>query len=289
VNSDFVRLSGTPETDLRREDLVTFPASAPAAPWRVTARALFWTDRPDDRARSAIEAVVPVEVSAGATPIATLGALIRYLDTPVGCYSEIIGAVVYRRGGTVFSHIPFIAVDSPASVVGGRTNWALPKTLASFDGQPANRIPMIATGGDWRVEATPTARRLPVPLLVPKLLALVQLGPHRTVWSVRPSSYGMARPAQADVRVTAQPTLRDWFPSGMRPSALGRLTMFLGPATRRPRRDVRTSHRILRERPRSPGRVHDPDFGSGILQLSTGIPTSSLSDLMIACCIVLPR
>jgi len=233
LNSDFVRLSGPPETALRREDVATLPASAPAAPWRVTARALFWTDRPDDRARSALEAVVPEEVSVGATPIATLGALIQYLDTPVGRYSEIMGAVVYRRGRTVFTHIPFIAVDSPASVVGGRTNWALPKTLASFDGQPANRIPMTATGGDWCVEATPTAGRLAVPLLLPKLLALVQLGPHRTVWSVRPSGYGIARPARADVRVTAQPTLRDWFPSSMRPSALGRLTMFLGPAARR--------------------------------------------------------
>jgi Acetoacetate decarboxylase (ADC) len=233
MNSDFVRLSGTPETALRREDLATLPASAPAAPWRVRARALFWTDRPDDRARSAIEAVVPEEVSAGAMPIATLGALIRYLDTPVGPYSEIIGAVVYRRGGTVFSHIPFIAVDSPASVVAGRTNWALPKTLASFEGQPANRIPMIATGGDWRVEANPTAGRLALPLLVPRLLAMVQLGPHCTVYSVRPSSYGMARPARADVRVTAQPTLRDWFPAGRCPSTVGQLTMFLGPAAKR--------------------------------------------------------
>jgi len=199
VTSDFVRLSGTPETALRSEDVATLPASAPAAPWRVTARTLFWTDRPADRARSAIEAVVPEEVSAGATPIATLGALIH----------------------------------SPASIVGGRTNWALPKTLANFDGQPANRVPMIATGGGWCVEATPTARRLAVPLLVPKFLALVQLGPHRTVWSVRPSSYGMARPARTDVRVSAQSTLRDWFPSGMRPSAVGQLTMFLGPAAKR--------------------------------------------------------
>jgi len=233
VNSDFVRLPGPPETALRREDLANLPASAPAAPWRVTARALFWTDRPDARARCAIEAVVPEEISADATPIATMGALIRYLETPVGRYSEIMGVVFYRRRGTVFTHIPFIAVDSPASVVGGRTNWALPKTLASFDGQPAHHTPMIASGGDWRVEATPTTRRLAVPLLLPKLLTLVQLSPHRTVWSVRPSGYGMVWPARADVRVTAQPTLRDWFPSGIRPSAVGRLTMFLGPASRR--------------------------------------------------------
>jgi hypothetical protein len=218
---------------LRHEDLATLPDSAPAAPWRVSAHALIWAARADERARCAIQAVVPTEVSEGATPIATLGALIRYLSTPVGRYSEIIGAVIYRRGAAVFSHIPFIAVDSPASVVGGRTNWALPKTLASFDNQPAPGIPVIATGGDWRVEATPTAGRLAVPLLLPPLLALAQLGPHRTVYSVRPSSSGMVRLGRADVRVSAQPTLGDWFPSGMRLSALGQLTMFLGPASRR--------------------------------------------------------
>jgi len=232
VDIDFVRLPGAPETALRREDLATLPHSAPGPPWRVRAHALIWAARADERARSAIQALVPREVSAHATPIATLGALIHYLDTPVGRYSEIIGAVVYRRGGTVFSHVPFIAVDSPVSVVGGRTNWALPKTLASFENQPAPGISMIATGGDWRVEATPTATRFGVPLLVPGLLALVQLGPHHTVYSVRPSSYGMVRPARADVRVSAASSLGGWFSSGMRPSVLGQLTMFLGPATK---------------------------------------------------------
>jgi len=234
VNSDFVHLPGTPETALRRADLASLPANAPPAPWRVTAAALLWTDRPDDRARAAIDAVVPREVSAGATPIATVGALIRYLRTPVGRYREVIGAVVYRRGATVFTHIPFIAVDSPASVVGGRTNWALPKTLASFDGQPADGTSMAANGDDWRVEATPTSHRLMVPMLIPKLLALVQLGPHRTVWSVRPSCFGVTRLARIDVQVTAAPTVADWFPSGIRRGTVSpRLTMVLGPAVRR--------------------------------------------------------
>jgi Acetoacetate decarboxylase (ADC) len=231
VNSDFADLPGTPETALRPEDLANLPATAPPAPWRVTAAALLWTDRPDARARAAIDAVVPAEVSVGATPIATVGALIRYLRTPVGRYREVIGAVVYHRGATVFTHIPFIAVDSMASVVGGRTNWALPKTLASFDGQPAHDVSMAATGGDWRVEATPTSHRLMVPMLMPKLLALVQLGPHRTVWSVRPSCYGVTRLAQVDVRMTAAPTLRHWFPSGIRRGILSpQLTMLLGTA-----------------------------------------------------------
>ena len=228
MNSDFADLPGTPQTALRPEDLATLPATAPPPPWRITAAALLWTDRPDVRARAAIDAVVPREVSAGATPIATVGALIRYLRTPVGRYREVIGAVVYRRGATVFTHIPFIAVDSAASVVGGRTNWALPKTLASFEGQPAHGVSMAATGNDWCVEATPMSYRLMVPMLVPKLLAVVQLGPHRSLWSVRPSCYGVTRLARIDVRMTAAPTLRDWFPSGIRRGVLSpQLTMFL--------------------------------------------------------------
>jgi hypothetical protein len=116
-------------------------------------------------------------------------------------------------------------------VVGGRTNWALPKTLAGFDGQPAHDTSMAATGSDWRIEATPTSHRLMVPMLIPKLLTLVQLGPHRTVWSVRPSGYAVTRLARIDVRVTAAPTLQDWFPSGIRRGTLTpRLTMVLGPA-----------------------------------------------------------
>ncbi len=228
MNSDFADLPGAPQTALRPEDLATLPATSPPPPWRITGAALLWMDRPDARARAALEAVVPREVSAGATPIATVGALIRYLRTPVGRYREVIGAIVYRRGATMFTHIPFIAVDSAASVVGGRTNWALPKTLASFKGQPAHGLSMAASGNDWCVEATPTSYRLMVPMLVPKLLAVVQLGPHRTVWSVRPSCYGITRLARIDVRMTAAPTLRDWFPSGIRSGVLSpQLTMFL--------------------------------------------------------------
>ena len=36
-------------------------------------------------------------------------------------------------GGDGYGHIPFIVVDSLASIVGGRANWLLPKALARFD------------------------------------------------------------------------------------------------------------------------------------------------------------
>ncbi|MGH3780916.1 MAG: hypothetical protein ACRDRO_09895 [Pseudonocardiaceae bacterium] len=61
-----------------------------------------------------------------ALPIATVGALIRYLRTPVGRYREVLGAVVYRRGATVFTHIP--ATPRPAWSAGaptGRWCWDL--------------------------------------------------------------------------------------------------------------------------------------------------------------------
>jgi hypothetical protein len=51
VNSDVVRLPGLPETAMCCEDRVILPANAPPTPRWVTAHALCWTDRPDDRAR----------------------------------------------------------------------------------------------------------------------------------------------------------------------------------------------------------------------------------------------
>ena len=63
-----------------------------------------------------------------------MGAFVHYLDTPVGPYAEVLAspAVLLRGGLLAAAHIPFIAVDSEASVRGGRENWALPKTLARF-------------------------------------------------------------------------------------------------------------------------------------------------------------
>ena len=62
--------------------------------------------------------------------------LVRYHDTSVGPYSELIfTSGLYRLGRHVGFHIDQIYVDSQLSLVGGRINWAVPKELAEFDWQ----------------------------------------------------------------------------------------------------------------------------------------------------------
>jgi hypothetical protein len=78
---------------------------------------------------------------------ASAGALISYADTPVGPYHEVIGMVIVRHGARLLVHVPFIAVDSPTSLVGGRVNWALPKTLADFTGEPRSGTAFEVSAG----------------------------------------------------------------------------------------------------------------------------------------------
>ena len=63
----------------------------------------------------------------------TVAALVRYVDSPVGSYSELVASpVLVRRAALPAVSVPFIAVDSWASLVGGRAGWGLPKTMARF-------------------------------------------------------------------------------------------------------------------------------------------------------------
>ena len=96
----------------------------------------------------------------------TVGALIRYRETPVGPYHEVLGSPVLLLGpARPAACVPFIAVDSLASVHGGRENWQLPKTLARFDWpeQPRGGFELDAEGRGWSVHATvrPRAARFP--------------------------------------------------------------------------------------------------------------------------------
>jgi len=81
--------------------------------------------------------VAPAAIEAFPAPIRPAGvalvawALVRYEQTPVGPYDEI-AATLLPEGGNGYGHIPFIAVDSYPSIVGGRANWLLPKSLARF-------------------------------------------------------------------------------------------------------------------------------------------------------------
>ena len=206
-------IPGVPETALAAEALSELPPDAPPAPWTAHASAICWWQRPHERATDALRAALPAAIIEGATPLLTVGALLAYTDTPVGPYNEALGLVVLRRGPRVFTHVPFIAVDSPASVVGGRVNWALPKALATFDGLPASGA-MSASGSDWTIRTTARALGPPLPWILPALGLLEQVGPDGHVVAARPSGRGTARLARIDVEIPAAPTLTDWFPVG---------------------------------------------------------------------------
>ena len=136
----------------------------PAAPWHSAVDALLWLHPAAHGVRDALPP--PLAARAG-LPI-TMGGLISYREGPVGPYGELFCAPVMLRGGLLLSHVAFMAVDSERSVAGGRGNWALPKELASFDGDPGTPGVVTATGEGWRsrVTATARARRAPFALTV---------------------------------------------------------------------------------------------------------------------------
>jgi hypothetical protein len=209
----FAETPGVAETTLTQEQIASLPADAPPAPWRARARAVAWWARPDHRARAALSEALPSAPGTNVNPFLTIGAMISYGYTPVGPYSEVLVLVVLRSGARVFTHVPFIAVDSPASVVGGRENWALPKTLAAFEGVPRNQITMCAAGTGWSIRVTPRAYGPALPWLLPPIANLVQIGPGGDRVSARLRGRGTARLARVTIE-TAAASLADWFPTG---------------------------------------------------------------------------
>ncbi|MFL6126634.1 acetoacetate decarboxylase family protein [Actinophytocola sp.] len=216
---EMLNLAGIPLTALA--DGVALPAEAPPAPWHTSMRAVVWQARPNGAARQAAGSV-------HGRPALVLGALISYDETPVGPYDEIVGGVGLLSGKGFAATVPFIAVDSPASVVGGRVNWALPKTLARFTGTPPTG--MTATGEGWSVRVTVRAPGFAVPFRTRGQLR--QPWPGGGVRRTRVGMSGRARPALVHVRVEAEPALSGWLRGGWHLGAvLENVTGHFGPAT----------------------------------------------------------
>jgi hypothetical protein len=135
------------------------PDTIPKAPWSSEIDAVLWWHP----ARSAAHDVLPPALGRrGGIPV-TIAGLIAYRRGPVGPYAEVFGSPVLLRGGLALVHVPFMAVDSPASVAGGRRNWALPKVEARFDGDPGRGGRVSVSAGDWALALTVTARRRSLP------------------------------------------------------------------------------------------------------------------------------
>jgi hypothetical protein len=199
-------------TELTEETLERLPAAAPPAPWTLRATSLIWVARATRAAAAALQPGI------SGRPLAVGGMFMAYEQTPVGAYDEVAGFVLLRRGGSLVVHVPFIAVDSPASVVGGRANWALPKTLAAFSGAPVPDRAMAARHEEW--EITARARALGPALPARSRFALAQAGPDRREERFRGGARARVRPALLQVRTSGVPALTGWLRSGHHPGVI---------------------------------------------------------------------
>jgi hypothetical protein len=130
--------------------------------------------------------------------------LVRYRESPVGPYDELLWCRKRRvAGGKAWSVDP-IVVDSADSVAGGRDNWGFPKDLARFSvAESGSRISATVFGDDGRVFADIAyqARGLEVPvgsrLVPPGFTELVQERAGR-VFRTRPKVKGRLRRLRVD-------------------------------------------------------------------------------------------
>ncbi|HTR69071.1 MAG TPA: acetoacetate decarboxylase family protein [Mycobacteriales bacterium] len=202
--------AGIAETQLPDELLARLPDRVAPAPWHTTdCRVTTWMHELDPAALAAYPEVIrPKSVALVAW------ALVQYGDTPVGPYSELAATLV--GGDSDYAHIPFIVVDSLASIVGGRANWLLPKALARFVWTDdtlgvsiVNEVPALPA---WSARVTitpgPDANRLTVPN------HLEQVSTDGAVRRFDGEITGMVRGATIDVDAEAHATLAVLLRSG---------------------------------------------------------------------------
>ena len=199
-------------TELTPEVVARLPRTAPAPPWRLRGSGLVWIARAPGAAAAAVQRGIV------GRPLTIGGMLISYEETPVGPYDEVIGFVSLRRGWALAGHIPFIAVNAAASVLGGRANWALPKTLATFSGHPAHERAMCARHHEW--EVTARARVLGPALPVRIRFTLVQAGADGRERRFHGRARLRARPALMHVGTRGLPELTGWLGSGRYPGMI---------------------------------------------------------------------
>jgi hypothetical protein len=221
--AELLRVAGVPESRLDDTTTARLPDSAPPAPWECACEAVVWVARATRAAARAIGTDLP----RSGPPLVVIGGLVRYLNTPVGAYDEVLGAIGFLHGRRPHGTVPFIAVDSPASLVGGRSNWALPKSLASFDGDPEPGSTFSAQGAGWRVAATIRSRGPSAPTRFAGRLAQVWPDglPRESVLRGRAT----ARPALIRVEVESDGPLAGWLRPGWHVGATLRDARFLLP------------------------------------------------------------
>src|SRR4051812_27704316 len=196
------------ESELSPGAAARLPPDAPPAPWSTRLRAVIWWHRATPEA---LHALAPALRAGPRLPV-TLAAFVDYAATPVGPYREVLASPVVLLTPGPAATVPFIAVDSAASVVGGRENWALPKTLARFEWSDDA---VLAQGEGWTVSARVRARGPALPFAV--AAADRQPGPDGGSLVMGIRGRGRARLGRAAVRVTG-PDLPRWLRDGVHPA-----------------------------------------------------------------------
>jgi hypothetical protein len=209
------------------------PAATPAPTWRTRVEAVLWWHRAVTAAGAAAGAAPGGSLAGRRVSWVTVGAFVRYLDSPVGTYSEVFASpvLVAGRRGVPSVTVPFIAVDSIPSIHGGRAHWALPKVLASFEfsgsASSAEGALSRADGDDWSVSGRLTARgpRLPVAGVLPA----IQPFPDGSARTSLVKQWGRMRPGRFEVAVTGS-ALQPWLlPGRHRCVEITGATMLVGP------------------------------------------------------------
>jgi hypothetical protein len=212
---------GVPESRLDEPAAASLPAEAPPAPWECDSTGIVWLCR-GRGVRSTLGDLLPPDGKAAVV----VGGMVSYSRTPVGAYHEVFGGVGLRSGRDVSVTIPFMAVDSRDSVVGGRQNWSLPKVLAEFTGEPETHA-MTARGDGWtvRVTARPIAPRLPAKTTG----RVVQYWPGGALRSAILTGRARSRPAVVTVEVESSGQLASWLRPGRHFGAIMTGTTFTLP------------------------------------------------------------
>lgn len=214
---------GVPETQLSHAMLGALPEHRAPAPWSCVCDAVLWWGR----GGAAATAALPPPLRRAARGLAVVGGVVRYRDTPVGPYDEVLGLVGSRTGARPWGSVAFMAVDSLPSLVGGRSNWAMPKTLAEFEGDLTAGSTVVARGLDevrWQV----TASSKPLAPAVPVVAAgqARQVFANGTVCSSRLSVRARVRPALVSVEVESDGPLASWLRPGRHPGLVVRDARF---------------------------------------------------------------
>jgi Acetoacetate decarboxylase (ADC) len=214
---DLRAVPGVPESMLDEPAAAALPPEAPPAPWDVDSTAIVWVSR-----GRGVRGVLGDLIPEGRAPV-VIGGMVSYQRTPVGPYHEVFGGVGLRNGRDVTVTIPFMAVDSKDSAVGGRQNWSLPKVLAQFSGEPETRS-VTATGDGWtvRVTARPIAPRLPLRTKG----KVAQYWPDGALRTALLTGRAKSRPAIVTVEVESSGPLASWLRPGRHVGALMTSTTF---------------------------------------------------------------